>query len=702
MEVKGKASFSTRLLSHGWCLFFAIVIVIGGVALEYPRYEATFARSRALSDGPAGSNQFIHRVFFPDPDDYTRIWRAKKIATGQTLRVRHIPEINYPTGVELHWTAVMDYVLAGAGILAVPFIDHPDPIGVAAALVPVGLGVLYVVCMMGWLRRSFGWGPALLAGLLVILSPAFHRAFELGHPDHHALLELLFVIAVGAWMPRRRGDGMPADPSRWSARVSGVATGLAIWISSQALLVWGVILLGVSYACRRGDGRSHSKYVSARFSWSLYTALVVLAAFFIENWPDLRVVTIDKVSTIHLALLAVALLFSACRRSDADGQNEAPEKTVNAAVEDVATPQEQRQTTRMIVLTAAVAALLVWVAFEFNEMIAPISRPELTRWHDRVAELQPLYTRVEIHWSLRLMHDRLGYFPYAMPVLLFFFLISKRTAVAVKIILGLLAPLMMVLTIIQVRWLDHYNLAVVPVAVLGAWEGFRFLFARSPSPKPVLHFALTGMVLGALTLPASRQILTRTSEQVLAGNALAERTDFVAQSISNHMQKFGSTNPNRRAILCEEGEGPMLLYYTGLPVIAGPYHRAIEGIVTMAKFYSERDPQKAREMLDRLGVRYIVMPAQYYEQLMNFEHVVHGKVLSINVVNEAINEFGRVQRELQARPEFAETMVFRMVNQPEEVCIPGVQLIGRIHDDPRRPEALRGLLYVVNELEASQ
>ncbi|MCG8409352.1 MAG: hypothetical protein MI923_29455 [Phycisphaerales bacterium] len=698
MEVKRGPSFSTRFLGHGWCLIFATAVVLGGVALQYPRYEATFAESRVVSDGLSRPDRFIRRVFFADPDDYMRTWRAKKIAAGQTFRVRHIPEINHPGGVELHWTVVMDYVLAGAGILAMPLTDHPDPIGVAAAFVPVGLGGLYVVCLMGWLRRGFGWGPALLAGLFVVVSPAFHRAFQLGHPDHHAMLELLFVIAVGAWIPRRRGDGAPDDPTRRSARVSGLAIGLAIWISSQALLVWGAILVGVNYACRCGDVESRSKYLSARFSWNLSVAIVVAVGFLVENWPDLHVVTIDKVSTVHLALMVIAFLIPGVRRAVTDQQNVEDSENTRAE-DDVVTTRQQRQTTQTIALLAAVAAFTVWMAVVFDNVVTPISRPELTRWHDRVAELQPLYAQLDRQWILQPLHEKLGYVPYAMLLFLPLFLMSKRVPAVMKGILGLLAPVLVGLTLWQVRWMDHYNVAVAPVVVLGLWDGFHRFFKRSPTPKPILHFALTGVVLGVLTFPASRGVLARPIEQV---NALAKRTDFVAQSITNHEKKLGPSDPGRRAIICEEGEGPMLLYYTGLPVVAAPYHRAIDAIVNTARFYSERDPEKARRQLDELGVRYIVMPAQYHQQLRNFEYIVHGQEQSIEVVRDTINASGRVEQELRALPGFGETMVFRLVNQPAKAYIPGVQLIGRIDDDPRRPQALRGLLYVVNELEVSQ
>ena len=82
----------------------AIAVVTVGVWLEWPRARvvATAVSSQA-------------RIFYPDPDDYMRTYRARLITTGQAWRVRHLSEINFPAGAELHWTTPKDYLLVLAG-----------------------------------------------------------------------------------------------------------------------------------------------------------------------------------------------------------------------------------------------------------------------------------------------------------------------------------------------------------------------------------------------------------------------------------------------------------------------------------------------------------------------------------------------------------------------------------------------------------
>ena len=180
----------------------------------------------------------------------------------------------------------------------------------------------------------------------------------------------------------------------------------------------------------------------------------------------------------------------------------------------------------------------------------------------------------------------------------------------------------------------------------------------------------------------------------------------MAQRIIAHKGQPGDRNADRQAILCEDGEGPALLYWTGLPVVATPYHRALDGLLEMARFFAERDPAAARERLDRLGVRYVVMPPRAHEQLMQFEQLVYGELRSFNPPTPSQDEFGRAVMHLNYRvPELVQTMAYRLVMDPTGDVIPGVQRIAEIDEgardsagNPRRT----GLLYVVLDMPASQ
>jgi hypothetical protein len=667
-------------------------VVSVGVWLEWPR-------ARVVAE--AVSSQA--RIFYPDPDDYMRAYRARLITTGQAWRVRHLSEINFPAGAELHWTTPMDYLLVGAAILFGPLTKYSDPLALVATWVPICLGVLFVICMIAGMRRGFGWGPGLLAGLLVVWSPAFHQVFEIGHPDHHCLLQLLLLIALGAWIPRARPDGSVGEPTTAAAAVSGLAIGLAIWVAALAIFWWVMLIAGLSYACLFGPPGSRQAYAKARLIWNWSAVLVVAAGFLVENWPELNAVAVDKISTVHLVLLAIGFL-APCRLGQTT-RKVRPRSARELVDKEETPPHLQSQTTRHITLLAAIATFIIWIGLIQNQAFEHVSRVEFNRWSEHLAELQPLYARTLTDWSVRPAHQRLGFLPYALPLLVLAFIFSKQVPRPLKCTLGLAAPAAMILTIMQRRWLDHFNLAITPVVVVGLWELSKVLLGRTGRRASGICFIPTAAALAILMyLPASRVVGLSTKE-VNNDNRHQERTDFVARHIAKYEAAHPSPDPNRRAILCEGGEGPMLLYCTGLPVIATPYHRALDGLLEAARFYAQRDPAEARAQLDRLGVRYVVMPPRAREQLMQFEKIVFGELRSFDAPTETINKVGRIMHKLNYRPEeVVRTMAYRLVMEGEGEVIPGVKRIAEIDEDATTPDGRpmwTGLLYVVNDLPAA-
>ena len=145
----------------------------------------------------------------------------------------------------------------------------------------------------------------------------------------------------------------------------------------------------------------------------------------------------------------------------------------------------------------------------------------------------------------------------------------------------------------------------------------------------------------------------------------------------------------------------MLLYHTGLPVVAAPYHRALPGVMEMARFFAERDPAAARAQLDRLGVRYIVVPRRPHEQLVHFENLVFGELRSFDPPTQSIDESGRIRQQLHYRPEIIETIAYRLAMAPDQETIPGVRCLRTIDEGAKTPAGHpfeTGLLYVVDEI----
>ncbi|MEE8170485.1 MAG: hypothetical protein V3T70_08055, partial [Phycisphaerae bacterium] len=612
-------------LHAAWFYPASIAIVALGVGLEYPRFAATFQTDR---------------VFFWGPDSYTRIERVKRLMDGQSLRNRQTSNINAPHGAEMHWTTPMDSLLAGAALVAQPLVRNHDPVEVAAAAVPPALGAIYLACMISVMGRGFGRPVGLACGLLAALTPAFHRAFRLGHPDHHGLIELLLLLSIGGWIAARRSDGAPAIPSRRAIAVSGIAMGLSIWIATQPIIVWLIIVAGIWLGMRSAPCESRTELGRRLTKWSRCVFFVVFVAYLFENLPVLNCVSADRISLVHVALTALPLIWP-------------PAQNQSAANAD------RSARTRWLVFALATTAFVVWIGLDRDRVFGAMIRPEFQRWSSIVAELQPLVVRTPGDWSVRPMLDHLGLLPFALPVLAVFLLRSGFLPRPTACVLCGSALVMTLLAIVQIRWLDHVNHAGIPVAVLGTLALLRIDVRPAHTPLRPIRTAAAVIVLAVIVFPAARTVWSERSAEVESAMSIQRRTAYVADRILEHQSSHASA-AGPRNIMCDEGDGALLAYWTGLPVVAAPYHRAIDGIIEAARFYAESDPQRARRRLDRLGVRYVVAPFRAHEQLMNFERIAYGGFRSFDQPHEWIDEIGRRRQRIRYRDGHASTMAYRL------------------------------------------
>jgi len=176
-------------------------------------------------------------VYFTDADCYARMTRARMCSEYPGLIVRHHDFENFPTGTTPHATAPLDYLILALSILLQPFTSHALDLG--GAFISPLLALLGGWFLWWWSRRmrfQYRW----MMLILYAISPILVHGTELGRPDHQSLLILLLGIAVCAeWRLRRE----PSTP--WSA-ISGIAWGLAIWVSAYepVILLLLILLLG--------------------------------------------------------------------------------------------------------------------------------------------------------------------------------------------------------------------------------------------------------------------------------------------------------------------------------------------------------------------------------------------------------------------------------------------------------------------------
>lgn len=202
-----------------WVLFFLALTAVTRCA----NYRNVF-----VTGGPGTSRE----VYYVDGDCYSRMTRVREILQGWGVIHYHMWE-NYPIGTWPHTTAPFDYLIVGIALLLKPFMT--DYVDVAGAIVSPMLGVLTTAFLALWARELNQQYRKLML-LLVALSPDLVHGTSLGRPAHHSLQIFLLAVGIGAELIMAR------RPCKSWSIVSGVAWGLALWVSLYEPLVILVVI----------------------------------------------------------------------------------------------------------------------------------------------------------------------------------------------------------------------------------------------------------------------------------------------------------------------------------------------------------------------------------------------------------------------------------------------------------------------------
>ena len=192
-----------------------------------------------------------------------------------------------------------DYRPALYAYLTVPFqaLLGPELVVTAARLPAVAAGVLAVWCLYLFARRAFGQRTALLAALLLALSPWHVVMSRLAHESTltplFPVLILLLLQRGGVIPGRPAGDADEQVRLRWPWMLAaGVAVGLSQYSYASMKLFVPAMLLGVVVLYRRTLRRQ----LGCRRGWLALASAVAAAAVVAGPMIRLTVADWDKVN----------------------------------------------------------------------------------------------------------------------------------------------------------------------------------------------------------------------------------------------------------------------------------------------------------------------------------------------------------------------------------------------------------------------
>ncbi|HJM48998.1 MAG TPA: hypothetical protein QGF63_04020 [Alphaproteobacteria bacterium] len=529
------------------------------------------------------------------PDAYMRLVRVEALWQGEGWYDTVSRRSNTPYGERLHWTRPLDVLLiAGAAPLA-PFLGQRQALYWWGLAVSPLLHVLTLLAFLWALRPLLGGGSGTAyAAVLFIAQPAILAYYATGRPDHHGLIGLLFVLLMGLTL-RLLGQEARLSHGVWA----GLAAAALLWVSVEGLLLVGLVLLALGF-CWLARGSNVT-----RPNLALAAALVLGVALALAlEFPPAGLLSreADRLSFLHFLPLAfIAIFWRAVTvvETRTHWAEEVPGRTGVA----------------FLGLLLVLAATWLVVPKFLQGPHADVAPRVVEVWFRNILEVRPLLDAARPLKSAREVVFFLGPALLALPFVVWLVRGSEGARRRQWLFLAGGLLLFVPLALYQVRWATFAELFVVPayaalvlaaLARIGPPGGGEVNFLRA------LVRALV-VVLFAVWALLAAAFLHGLEGAPKGEVAAAERAKCPIGRLSRFLAAGELAQPPRR-ILGFVFFGPEILYRTPHHVVATPYHRNDAGILDAYDALRAIDDAKAREIIGRRGVDWLLICRNGKEQ----------------------------------------------------------------------------------------
>jgi hypothetical protein len=399
-----------------------------------------------------------------------------------------------------------------------------------------------------------------------------------GLVDHHTLMHLILVVAVGLIIRTlTSGDRLAY------AFIAGVVHGVGLWVSVEmfTLLIMTYAGGAAMWLLSPGPDRLAPPVSRWLVSFSLGLIVLVAASVMIEQRPEHWLIAdYDRPSIVHVLLSALALsvwLFV----DQIDRRGIVPDTAIGRSI--------------ILAFVGGGALAILYSAYPdfFHGPFARVDPALGPLLFDITGEMLPIYRH-----SASIIIGQIGLNVAALPLAIWFAFERRdnwrvmSSWILIAAGLAIYAGFMMV----HVRFSAYVScLAVFPLAfVLGKiidHSRSHMDFAKGAAVRAAAIFVL---VPGAGTLPIS----IATAEQGPTFGCQAKEIAALLNAIQG-----------QRIILTTIHEGPELLYFTRHSVVGTPYHRNTDGIKDTDRIFSARTDDTARSIIGIRGIDLILLCA---------------------------------------------------------------------------------------------
>lgn len=525
--------------------------------------------------------------WFVGPDAYmrmVRVWEWWQAGSWyETVSARS----NWPGGEVLHWTRPLDVALLLLASPFWPFVGLHKALFIAGVIVSPVMAALSMWVLLRGARDLLDLrGQAMLLALFAF-QPITRAYFLAARPDHHALILLAFCMVLALLL----GFAHSPETRRSAPAWAGVAAAFGLWVSIETLTteLFALVALALPWLLT-GDQR----WLLGLRRFALAGALALAVMIGIERPPVewLSSEEYDRLSTVHvvlLALIALGVEFMWRMRN-----RNAAKNRLGAAIGAG---------------LGAGALLAILFPDFFKGPFGAAMDPRLDAlWLGKIQELQPL---IGGDWKTAVGAAQvLG--PTVWLGVWAWMRHRERPAGApfdeTMLVLVLAGLLYLPLSMFQLRWSAYLGIATsIAWAVLFQrlvdWRGGPMV---GPAPgTPILRVpAVIGLVIAHLVVSALFSALAPDAQpDGQADEPKACQWRDLAPALRS--AEIGGDAP--KVILSHIHQGPEILYRTPHRVIGTPYHRNTDGILDAYTAMTTTDVAKAREIMDRRKVDFVIL-----------------------------------------------------------------------------------------------
>lgn len=505
-----------------------------------------------------------------DTDSFTRLVRVEQLAKSGSWFDSTIHRDNYPYGDTMHWTRPLDMLLLPGAWAGTPFFGFRKALLLWGIIFNPLLGALALILIQRVAGSYLDLEGGRLLTILFFCQYAAWETFIIGHPDHHGLIILLFLLLMGSLFRMADEGGEPSAPV-WA----GLIAGLGFWVSVEFITVI-ILVLAAILLFWLWQGEGYLKKITA-FNLSLLISITVF--LFVERpLSGILAMEYDKISAAHLIVFALSL--------------------VTLLILQKLPDRNRKMRLCSLGITGAVALVILRLLLPdfFGGPFVNVNPAIVPIWLDKVQEVQPLLSSggssvAAVAGNLLLSIISIAYMIREKRPL------SKHILVPAAVGILIFVPL----SFYQVRW---YRYAAL-VMVFAIAPGIRLLVERISAGRPGLRQRLA-RVLVILIFCAGP----------LFGGFLA---DFAGNDASGTAYRYPDLKPlclwMNKEKSCPAGStvlacldyGPEILYRTDFNVIASPYHRNDTGILYSFRAMEAKSDAAAEKILRERPVDLILV-----------------------------------------------------------------------------------------------